>query len=149
MKHSHRYRLLAAPAVAALGLVAAAQQQAGGSYRADQATSGQALYDRRCAGCHLKDLSGSTGPGLAGQSFLDGWGSRPASEFFELVKSTMPQGGEGSLTNEEYVNIVAYILQANGHSAGEQELRADSAVLIGAGGDAGAPPQVPQAPAPQ
>lgn len=147
MKHSHWYRLLAVPAVAALGLVAVAQQPAGGSYRAEQATSGQAIYDRRCAGCHLKDLSGSTGPGLAGQSFLDGWGSRPASEFFELVKSTMPQGGESSLTDEEYVNIVAYILQANGHSAGEQELRADSAVLIGAGAQAA--PQAPQAPAPQ
>lgn len=125
-------------------MAAAAQQPAGGSYTAAQATSGQAVYDRRCAGCHLKDMSGSTGPGLAGQSFLDGWGNKPASEFFELIKSTMPQGGESSLTNEEYVNIVAYILQANGHSAGEQELLADSAVLIGAG--AAAAPQVPQAP---
>lgn len=148
MKHSHWRRLLAGSAAVALGMVAAAQEPAaGGSFTVDQATSGKAAYDRRCAGCHLKDLSGSTGPGLAGQSFLDGWGNKRASEFFELIKSTMPQGGESSLTNEEYVNIVAYILQANGHSAGAQELRADSAILIGAG--AGTAPQVPQTPAPQ
>ena len=148
MKPSNWRRLLVGSAVVALGMVAAAQQPAaGGSYTADQATSGKAAYDRRCAGCHLKDLSGSTGPGLVGPSFISAWSDRKTSDLVELIKNTMPQGGEGSLTNEEYINIVAYILQANGHSAGARELRADSEVLVGAG--AAAAPQTPQAPAAQ
>ena len=113
MRHSHWHRLLADSAVVTLGIVVAAQQPAPeGSYTADQATRGEAVYDRHCTSCHLRDLSGSTGPGLAGPNFINAWGKRTASELFEVTKGTMPQGGEGSLTNDEYISIVAYILQA-------------------------------------
>ena len=39
-----------------------------------------------------------------------------------------------SLSDEAYLDIAAYLLQANGHAPGTQALRADSTVLVGAGG---------------
>jgi hypothetical protein len=43
----------------------------------------------------------------------------------------MPLDAPDSLTAEEYVDILAYILQENGFPAGPQDLRADAAVLRG------------------
>ena len=137
-------RLFAGSAVVvALGVGVVAQQPSpGGSYTADQAASGRTAYDRSCAGCHLRDLSGSTGPGLAGPVFSRSWANKSARELFDLTHATMPQGDEGSLSDEAYVNIIAYILQVNGHAAGAEPLRRDSALLIGAG------PASPDAPPP-
>ena len=150
MRHSHWYRLLAGPVAGVLGIVVAAQQpNAGWSYTADQAASGKAAYDRSCAGCHLRDLSGSTGPVLAGPNFISAWGSKSARELFELIQATMPIGNEGALSNEAYTSIVAYILQANGHAGGAQALRADSALLIGAGAQDAHAPVAAQAPSAQ
>ena len=103
--------LVAAAPVAVLGFVAAAAQQpyASGSYTAAQAAGGQSTYDQRCAECHLQDLKGGSGPELAGPNFLKAWGSRTTRELFELIRSTMPPGGS-SLTDEGYVDVVAYIL---------------------------------------
>src|SRR4029079_1261604 len=44
---------------------------------------------------------------------------------------TMPPTRAGSLQPEEYVNIVAYILQTNGVAAGNQALTASTTVAIG------------------
>src|SRR6202022_4017193 len=83
------------------------------------------------------------GPALVGANFLSGWGTRTVRELFAFVKGSMPPGAEGSLSDETYLDVVAYVLQANGHAEGIRPLRADSAVLIAAGGGgartAGAP----------
>ena len=143
MRYSRSYRLLAGAAVAGLGVVAAAQQPAtGGSYTAAQAAAGKTTYEQRCGDCHLRDLSGSIGPALAGPNFTSAWGRKTARDLFELTRVTMPQGAEGSLSDEEYTNLIAYLLQANGHAAGAQALRADSTVAIGEGAG-GAPQSAP------
>jgi mono/diheme cytochrome c family protein len=36
---------------------------------------------------------------------------------FERVRTTMPQSAPGTLSDDNYAAIVAYILSANGHSA--------------------------------
>jgi S-disulfanyl-L-cysteine oxidoreductase SoxD len=41
----------------------------------------------------------------------------------------MPQDRPGSLSAEEYADVVAYILRLNGRPAGERELPADAALL--------------------
>ena len=38
----------------------------------------------------------------------------------------MPRGAAGSLGDDEYVAVLAYILERNGHAAGETTLHADS-----------------------
>ena len=116
-----------------LGLLVSAQQPGRtGSFSASQSTAGKAAYERSCADCHLPDLTGSRGPALVGQSFSSGWSDRSAGDLFATIRGTMPPGAEGSLGDEEYTNIVAYILQTNGHVPGFQPLRSASTLVIGA-----------------
>src|SRR6266571_5117365 len=144
-----QYLAVAGAAVAALGGVAGAQQSPpGDSYTAAQAAHGRATYIVRCAECHLPDLKGSAGPALAGSTFLSGWGTRTVRELFAFIKGSMPPGAEGSLSDETYLDVVAYILQANGHAEGIQALRADSAVLLAAGGGGARTPEGPARPQP-
>ena len=114
-------------------LAVAAQPPSVESYVAAQAAAGREAYDQSCAECHLDNLRGGFGPPLAGPSFTAAWGARSARALLEQIRSTMPPGAEGSLGDSAYLNIVAYILQANGHAAGPEPLRADSAQVIAPG----------------
>jgi alcohol dehydrogenase (cytochrome c) len=108
-------------------------------YTVAQAARGKTVYEQRCAECHLDDLRGSTGPELAGRNFINAWGGRATRELFELIKGTMPPGAQGSLSDQDYIDVVAYILQANGRRAGAQDLRRDSNAAVGAGASGSTP----------
>ena len=41
----------------------------------------------------------------------------------------MPQGEGGSLSDGQYLDVTAYLLERNGYAAGNQELTSDVAVL--------------------
>ena len=137
---------LAAVLAAAAGpLAVAAQPPAAGAYVEAQAAAGREAYEQSCAECHLDNLRGGFGPPLAGPNFTAAWGDRSARALLEHIRGTMPPGAEGSLGAAAYLNIVAYILQANGHAAGTEPLRADSARAVApgvavAGRGAAAPP---------
>lgn len=120
-----------------------------GSYAALQSSSGKTIYNARCASCHLEDLSGSAGPALAGTNFMGAWSGKTTSDLFGVIKGSMPQGAEGSLSNDEYLNVVAYILEANGHTAGVRPLDANSAIPIGVAVTGARPRPSPQDGAPQ
>ena len=106
------------------------------SYSLRQAAAGRAPYERSCAECHLAALEGSAeAPELAGASFRRYWSGRPAKELLEVAAS-MPPDAEGSLSEEVYANIVAYILSRNGFLPGDRGLALDaSGTLLGATGD--------------
>ena len=143
--------LLVASGALAVGVVGVAQQPADGSFTEAQAAGGRAAFEARCADCHLADLRGTAhGPELAGGGFMSGWGGRTSAELLEYIQAAMPPGEAGTLSMEEYVGIVAYILQANGRTAGPAELRADSALVIGSdsSGSAEAGAAAPAAAAP-
>ena len=104
----------------------------GGVFTAAQAAAGRAAYEQACAECHRSDLRGTAhGTELSGVGFMSVWGGRAAAELFEHARSEMPPGAGGSLEDETYLNIAAYILQANGLGTGEQALSASTEVLIG------------------
>jgi hypothetical protein len=50
------------------------------------------------------------------------WQTKPLAEKFEKVKATMPPGKGGSLADQEYLDIVAFILNFNGYPTGDGEL---------------------------
>ncbi|MCZ6829267.1 MAG: cytochrome c, partial [Gammaproteobacteria bacterium] len=84
-----------------------------------QADAGKRQYDRVCVDCHRPSLRGSAhGPELAGKEFLGIWGSRSTGDLFLRIKNTMPPGGNADLADADYLNLVAYILQANAGGAG-------------------------------
>ncbi|MCY4662199.1 MAG: PQQ-binding-like beta-propeller repeat protein [Acidobacteria bacterium] len=136
---------IAAAAVAAtIGIAApaGAQPASGGAFLEAQAASGRTAYGRSCAACHGATLRGAAhGPELTGRGFLNNWGSSTAAELLDYVRIEMPPGLGGSLTRDTYLNIVAYLLQENGHAAGAEALTADAGAVVGEPGaaPAGAP----------
>jgi hypothetical protein len=71
-----------------------------------QAEHGQAIYARRCAGCHR-------GSQFIGQDFVESWNDRRLYDFYALVSSTMPLNAPGTLKEHEYLAVLAYLLKAN------------------------------------
>jgi mono/diheme cytochrome c family protein len=92
-----------------------------------QATRGAAIYSRTCGTCH--------GPGtLVGAAFVQSWNNRRAYDLYSLIRSTMPVDNPGGMKDGEYLDVVAYLLQANKQVAGgnrPDSLRADSVALRG------------------
>ena len=120
--------LVAAPWSAANSDVNSAEKAQGVFTRA-QAMRGKDLYATHCAACHADNLAG-IGPALplAGGVFQSKWASQSVFEFYERVRTTMPQSAPASLGNDVYSAIVAFVLRANNFPTGPAELAGDSAV---------------------
>jgi mono/diheme cytochrome c family protein len=101
-----------------------------GVFTAEQAKRGEELYQARCADCHGEKLvSASDAPTLAAPAFKFAWHQKTIAERFEVIRTTMPPGGSGTLSDQEYLDIVAYILQFNAYPSGNQELKPDKEML--------------------
>jgi S-disulfanyl-L-cysteine oxidoreductase SoxD len=99
-------------------------------YTQDQANRGGQIYKAHCEECHQADLHGlDCAPSLVGEAFARSWNGRSVGDFFEKVQTTMPSGAVGSLTGQEYADVVSYVLSANKFPGGRAELPADRAAL--------------------
>ena len=98
-----------------------------GVFTKQQADRGKEAYGRACTSCHRDDLSGNEdgAPALRGAVFSERWKDRPLSEFYFVLRETMPQDEPASLTTQAYVDIISFILSGNNMSAGEGELAPD------------------------
>ena len=121
---------------AAPGETAPAWQEASstvldGVFTAAQARRGQLVYRQNCESCHGSDLGGDgdMAPRIAGSNFMGLWTEFPVGSMFERIKVSMPEDGPGRLTDEEYTDVVAFILDSNSYPAGDTELPADKAEL--------------------
>jgi alcohol dehydrogenase (cytochrome c) len=100
-------------------------------YTANQAAAGRAAYQANCASCHMPDLGGrNEAPPLAGANFMNTWRTRTTRDLFDYMSSTMPPDLP-SLAPDQYLAIVAFVLQSNGAPAGTQALTPTTAVPIG------------------
>jgi S-disulfanyl-L-cysteine oxidoreductase SoxD len=80
----------------------------------DQQARGKALYNDKCASCHMENLKGSTEtPPLTGDMFWMNWETYSANNLVEQVRTTMPEDNPGALMRQEYVDIIAYVLKTN------------------------------------
>lgn len=93
-----------------------------GVYTAQQAARGRNVYAGICSSCHSTSTH-------TGAPFFSRWGGQPISELYGLISETMPQMEPASLSKQEYIDVVAYLLQLNRMPAGEKELTADPALL--------------------
>ena len=93
-------------------------------YTAAQSKAGASVYASQCSVCHGSELQGKTGPALAGQDFRDSisYSKMSGKQLYQFISSQMPYDSPGSLTEQEYQQIVAYILEENGFPAGKQAL---------------------------
>jgi mono/diheme cytochrome c family protein len=79
-----------------------------------------------CARCHNIALTGSErGPAIKGATFLSHWEKDTLAGLFGKIRDTMPEGGPGTVRDEEKIDILSYILQQNGFPAGNEELKPD------------------------
>jgi mono/diheme cytochrome c family protein len=103
-----------------------------GVFTEAQAERGQAVYSGVCGLCHGRRLNGApddpdmrSTPPLARAPFLRGWEGKSLATLFEYTRATMPEDNPASLTDEEYVDIIAYMLSVGGMPAGDEEIRSD------------------------
>src|SRR5688572_9806072 len=122
----------AAVATASVAAPVFAHAQAG-PFTDAQAAAGRSSYLANCAGCHLADLRGANeARPLVGPDFMRTWGPRSAQELIAFLGVTMPAppATPCSLGPQSYVNLAAFLLQANGATPGATELTAASGVRI-------------------
>jgi hypothetical protein len=60
-------------------------------------------------------------PPLAGEAFRTLWAGRSVRTLYDSAK-TMPPANPGSLSDETYASLVAYVLQMNDYAAGDTPL---------------------------
>ena len=120
-----------------------------GYYTKAQAKRGEAYFYGSCAVCHTADpkspngiVDGSLRMGMlagnrhsrslfAGDAWLagaSGIAARPqkwdtVADLYSKITSTQPANDMGGLSMQEYLDIIAYIVQQNGFPAGRQELK--------------------------
>ena len=122
-------------AILALGFIgftvsaASAQEPTSLTYVPDQAVAGQPLYEASCAACHGENLNDGEAAPLSGPLFQTKWNGRSVYELFVRTRSTMPAPAPGSLGDEEYINILAYIFQRNAFLSGSRPLPVQSAAM--------------------
>ena len=103
---------------------------AAGIYTNAQAARGQIVYQGQCASCHLQDLSGSNQAlSLAGAEFVERWDGRSVDELVDRIRVSMPADRAGSLSRDDAIDVVTYMLQASAFVAGDRELRNDRRAL--------------------
>ncbi|HEY1760292.1 MAG TPA: PQQ-binding-like beta-propeller repeat protein [Bryobacteraceae bacterium] len=129
-----KIRIMLGAATAACGVVMLLAQPATGPYTAEQAAAGRTAYQTNCAACHAPDLSGREGPQLAGANFMSQWGDKTVGELIGFLRATMPPGGPpgggGLLSEQTYVNLAAFILDANSARPGDRPLTTGSSASI-------------------
>ena len=68
-------------------------------------------------------------PSIAGNDFIVFWTELPVGTLFDRIRTTMPEDGPGRLSDQEYTDVLAYLLDASSYPSGESELPADKAAL--------------------
>ena len=133
---------LTAAAVAASGATQAPPRSAkDGVYTAAQANRGKAVYDAQCVECHgtMTSVTPDLAPLLGDYVFQAAWKNRSLTQLFNRIRDTMPQNKPRTLSPEQTVDLIAYILSANGLPAGDVPLANDVETLKQIRMDAGLP----------
>ena len=92
------------------------------TYLPAQADRGEKVFNQVCAMCHARTQ-------FIGQAFVENWNDHRVSDFYTVIRSTMPLNNPGGLKDEEYLGVVAYLLKANRAGIGVDSLGADSLYL--------------------
>jgi hypothetical protein len=104
-----------------------------GVYTRQQARRGELAYRETCGYCHGLDFGGSEvggelAPELLGAIFVLRWDG-PLSQLFAKIDDDMPKDSPGAVTPQATIDIISYLLEANGVRAGETELPPDRGKL--------------------
>lgn len=134
--HSWILTLVGAVAMTAVAKVSHAEETG-----TEQAVQGQKLFSQHCAKCH-----GAEGQGTKKAPTLVGKGALPldprptqkvrkeqfhtAQDVAQFVSTKMPPNKPGSLTPEQYYDILAFALKANGVDVSKEKIDPTTAAAI-------------------
>ncbi len=110
------------PGFVSIGAVTAKAATPPALYTSAQATAGAGVFAQNCAICHGAALQGEAGPTLLGQSFASASNNYTVGAIFGEIAEQMPAGAPGSLSHDQYTQVMAYILSKNGYPAGTTAL---------------------------
>jgi len=105
--------LLIAMLCAPAALIADDRTIADGVYTETQAESGMQLYTEHCLICHDKKYF---------RPVLKRWNGQSLSMLYTIMSASMPESNPASLRQEEYVDILAYILSLSRYPVGDTAL---------------------------
>ncbi len=116
------FRVLSIPLGLSLALIAGAEPSTINDkiYTKDQAKIGARLYKDNCIACHDKKYF---------RPVFKAWDGQPLSVLFAVMSASMPETNPGSLPEQDYVDILAYILSLNRYPAGEAVLQHENGAL--------------------
>jgi S-disulfanyl-L-cysteine oxidoreductase SoxD len=120
--------IIAALSVRALAFAPQTNSQAAAAptYTDEQSARGEAIYTKACGPCHDDK---SLAPLLQGEPFARNWSDKNVGALFSKILTTMPLQDPGTLTDQQSIDLVAYILKLNRFSAGQEPLPKDAAAL--------------------
>lgn len=120
---------------AMLGTAVRAQQAASdeetkiwtGVYTEAQAARGKNIYEAYCTRCHGLNLLGGRqggvgGPALKDNNFWVSWERAPLAALYGKTSRTMPADSPASLREDDYTDVVAFLLSENKFPAGKVDL---------------------------
>ena len=93
-----------------------------GVYTAQQAVRGKDIYAGNCRSCHTPETH-------TGTTFAATWNKRSLAELYSYIRERMPKNEPGSLSDQEYADVLAYVLRLNRMPMGQKELAPDSASM--------------------
>ncbi len=84
-----------------------------GVFSQAQVDAGALVYENSCKNCHDMRFYNTT---------LRAWENRPVLDFWYSIIGQMPADNPGSLTDNEYTDVIAYILSESGFPAGNRTM---------------------------
>lgn len=123
--------LLAAGAAFQITASAQARTVWNGVYTEAQATRGGVVFSASCSRCHSAEPNaGEEGRRLAGDHFWQSYRESTVDRLLDFVSKNMPNGAGGTLSANNYADVVAFILNLNGLPTGAAELTKENAVGV-------------------
>ena len=93
-----------------------------GVYTEVQAGRGESVFKASCLECHVPS-------DYEGDAFKAKFVGGTAFDMFEQIRTSMPQSDPGSLSRQQYADLVAYLFQLNALPAGKNELATEADAL--------------------
>jgi len=93
-----------------------------GPFTAAQVATGAKAYAQNCSRCHGANLEGVSAPALKGAA--SGIKGDTVADAYNFLSVQMPAGAPGSLSDADYVTIMAFILSKDGVHPGTVKLTA-------------------------
>lgn len=93
-----------------------------GVYTREQALRGQDVYAGNCKSCHTPESH-------TGTVFTSKWNGKPLLELYAYMRDLMPKNDPGTLSPEEYADVLAYMLRLNRLPMGDVDLPTDTTAL--------------------